>query len=54
MGYEGVLKYGENILETLENDEFVKNLEKHAVNPYTKWWLRQQPNTFLQRKGENL
>ncbi|MDR2044229.1 MAG: nitrogenase [Clostridium sp.] len=51
MGYEGLLKYGERILETLENDEFVKNLEKHAVNPYTRWWLAQRPDTFLQRKN---
>ncbi len=47
MGYEGILRYGERILETIENDEFVKNLEKHAVNPYTKWWLSQAPDTFL-------
>jgi len=52
MGYEGLIKYGERILETLENDEFVKNLEKHAINPYTRWWLEQQPDTFLTRKGE--
>ncbi|MDR0875987.1 MAG: nitrogenase [Clostridiales Family XIII bacterium] len=48
MGYEGIVRYGERILETLENDEFVKNLEKHAVNPYTKWWLSQDPLTFLE------
>ncbi len=48
MGYEGLLRYGERILETIENDEFVKNLEKHAVNPYTKWWLAQEPYTFLE------
>jgi nitrogenase molybdenum-iron protein alpha chain len=47
MGYEGLVNYGERILETLENDEFVKNLEKHAINPYTSWWLNQQPHTFL-------
>lgn len=47
MGYEGLVNYGERILETLENDEFVKNLKKHAVNPYTKWWLEQQPHYFL-------
>ena len=34
MGYEGIVNYGERILEVIENDEFVKNLEKHAVNPY--------------------
>ncbi len=48
MGYEGLAKYGEQILAAIENDEFVKNLEKHAVNPYTKWWLEQEPYTFLQ------
>lgn len=48
MGYEGLVHYGERILETLENDEFVKNLEKHAVNPYTKWWLEQPPYYFLE------
>lgn len=34
-------------MEALENDEFVKNLQKHAVNPYSKWWLSQQPDYFL-------
>lgn len=52
MGYEGLVKYGEQILETIENNEFVKNLEKHAVNPYTKWWLEQEPYTFL-KGGRN-
>ncbi|MCH5184605.1 MAG: nitrogenase [Oscillospiraceae bacterium] len=52
MGYEGLVKYGEQILETIENSEFVKNLEKHAVNPYTKWWLEQEPYTFL-KGGRN-
>ena len=47
MGYEGLVKYGERLAEVLENDEFVKNLAKHAVNPYTKWWLEQPPYTFL-------
>lgn len=47
MGYQGIVNYGERILETLENDEFVKNLAQHAINPYTKWWLDQNPYTFL-------
>ncbi|GHV11888.1 nitrogenase [Clostridia bacterium] len=49
MGYEGLINFGERIIETLENDEFVKNLEKHAVNPYTKWWLESPPDAFLGR-----
>ena len=47
MGYEGLVNYGERILETIENVEFVKNLAKHSSNPYTKWWLEQEPYTFL-------
>lgn len=47
MGYEGLVNYGKRILETLENDEFVKNLAKHSLNPYTSWWLEQEPYTFL-------
>ncbi|MDR0562619.1 MAG: nitrogenase [Spirochaetaceae bacterium] len=47
MGYQGLVQYGKRILDTLENDEFVKNLEKHAINPYTAWWLEQDPYTFL-------
>ncbi|MCR5032935.1 MAG: nitrogenase [Lachnospiraceae bacterium] len=46
MGYEGIIDYGEKILETIENDEFVKNLQKHAINPYTNWWLTQEPDHF--------
>ena len=47
MGYEGLVQYGERILETIENDEFVKNLSQHCANPYTDWWLQQEPYTFL-------
>lgn len=49
MGYEGILDYGERILDTIENDEFVKNLQKHAINPYTKWWLMQNPDYFFEK-----
>ena len=51
MGYKGLVNYGERILDALENDEFVKNLEKHAITPYTKWWLEQDPYTFLQEEA---
>ncbi|MDR3136504.1 MAG: hypothetical protein LBU07_03695 [Coriobacteriales bacterium] len=47
MGYEGLVNYGEAILESVENDEFVKNLSRHSVNPYSKWWLEQPPYAFL-------
>jgi nitrogenase molybdenum-iron protein alpha chain len=48
MGYEGIVNYGKRIFETIENDEFVKNLEKHTINPYSKWWFEQtNPYYFL-------
>ncbi len=47
MGYKGLVNYGERILDVLENDEFVKNLARHAINPYTSWWLEQEPDAFL-------
>ncbi|MDR2522686.1 MAG: hypothetical protein LBC93_03150 [Synergistaceae bacterium] len=47
MGYEGLVKYGRRIVNTIENDEFVKNLARHTVIPYSKWWLEQDPCTFL-------
>jgi nitrogenase molybdenum-iron protein alpha chain len=46
------VNYGHRILDTLENDEFVKNLEKHAINPYTDWWLQQDPYTFLEEGAD--
>jgi nitrogenase molybdenum-iron protein alpha chain len=54
MGYEGLVNYGNRMLEVLENDEFVKNLEKHASNPYTEWWLAQEPYTFLDGGADKL
>ena len=53
MGYEGIVKYGLRIEETIENDEFVKNLERHTVNPYSKWWLEQDPYTFLGDRSDD-
>ncbi len=46
-GYQGILNYAERILETLDNKEFVTNLAKLSSMPYTKWWLAQDPFSFL-------
>ena len=46
-GYQGVLNYAGRIAETIDNKEFVTNLAKHSSMPYTKWWLEQDPFTFL-------
>ncbi len=46
-GYQGVLNYAERILETLDSVEYVTNLARHSSMPYTRWWLEQEPYTFL-------
>jgi len=46
-GYQGILNYAERILETLDSREFVTNLARHSSMPYTKWWLEQNPFSFL-------
>jgi nitrogenase molybdenum-iron protein alpha chain len=46
-GYEGVLNYASRIVETIDNIEFVSNLAKHSTMPYTKWWLEQDPFSYL-------
>jgi nitrogenase molybdenum-iron protein alpha chain len=46
-GYQGVLNYAECIVDTLDNTEFVSNLARHSSSPYTDWWMRQNPYTFL-------
>jgi nitrogenase molybdenum-iron protein alpha chain len=48
IGYKGLVNYGERIIDAIENDEFVKNLARHAINPYTDWWLAQEPDAFLE------
>ncbi|MNP68577.1 hypothetical protein D3C76_1645540 [compost metagenome] len=42
-----MLNYAERILETLDRREFVTNLAKHSTMPYTRWWLEQDPFSFL-------
>jgi nitrogenase molybdenum-iron protein alpha chain len=46
-GYDGIINYARRIAETLDNTEFVTNLARHSTMPYTKWWLEQDPYTFL-------
>jgi nitrogenase molybdenum-iron protein alpha chain len=47
-GYDGLLNYASRIEETLGDREFIENLAGHSKLPYTKWWLEQNPNTFLE------
>lgn len=47
VGYEGLINYGELILDTISNPLFVKNISKHTKLPYTDWWLNQDTFAFL-------
>lgn len=47
LGYQGLIHYGELILDTISNPMFVKNIAAHSKLPYTEWWLRQEAFSFL-------
>lgn len=52
MLYDGLIRYGELILQTITNPAFIKNIAKHSKLPYTDWWMDQDTYTFL-RGGDN-
>lgn len=51
-GYQGLINFGERVVDLLENDEFVKNIAEHSELPYTDWWMNQNPYSFLGTKGK--
>lgn len=50
IGYQGILNYGNKILDALSTKEFVENIAAHSELPYTSWWMEQDPYTFLGRE----
>ncbi|OAA83068.1 nitrogenase component 1 [Clostridium ljungdahlii] len=50
ISYQGILNYGNKILDTLATKEFVGNIAAHSDFPYTSWWMNQDPQTFLGRE----
>lgn len=48
LGYQGLLNYGNKVLDVLETPEFIKNIAAHTKLAYTDWWLNQKPDTFLE------
>lgn len=46
-GYKGTLRFGKTLLDLILNRSFTENLSKHVRLPYTNWWMKQQPDTFL-------
>jgi nitrogenase molybdenum-iron protein alpha chain len=47
LGYQGLLNYGELIVDTISNPVFVRNIATHNRLPYTDWWLEQKPFSCL-------
>ena len=52
-GYQGIINYARRIEDTLDAIEFVTNLSKHSSNPYTDWWLEQEPGHFMEGGRKN-
>lgn len=50
LGYQGVLNFASRIQATITNHEFIDNLSKHRMTPYTKWWLEQEPDYYLEQQ----
>jgi nitrogenase molybdenum-iron protein alpha chain len=48
LGYEGLINYGNLILDAITNPLFVKHLAAHEKLPYTDWWLAQDPYSFME------
>ena len=52
LGYQGLINYGNKILDTLATKEFVETIAAHSSLPYTDWWLNQDPYTFLEEEAD--
>lgn len=48
LGYQGLINYGYKMLDIISNPSYVKKLSQHCKLPYTKWWMNQDPYTFLE------
>ncbi|CDM67471.1 nitrogenase [Clostridium bornimense] len=47
LGYQGIINYGEKILQILNTKEFSENIASHSLSPYSDWWLSQPANKFI-------
>lgn len=54
VGYQGIIRVGEALLEVLAHKKFGQNLKKHVKLPYTKWWLSQEDPFVLAKHPEIL
>ena len=48
-GYKGTLNFAHEVLDTIRNRSFEKNLAARVKLPYTKWWYQQPVDKFLEK-----
>jgi nitrogenase molybdenum-iron protein alpha chain len=46
-GYRGMLNFARNLLDTVKNRSFEKNLAARVKLPYTDWWYKQSKESML-------
>ncbi len=51
-GYKGTLNFAHEVLDTIRNRSFEKNLAARVKLPYTKWWYQQPVDKFLENGGK--
>lgn len=54
VGYDGMIRLGEILLDILARKRFNKVLQRHVDMPYTKWWLKQEDPFVLARNPQIL
>jgi nitrogenase molybdenum-iron protein alpha chain len=46
-GYRGMRNFAKNVLDTIRNRSFEKNLARRIKLPYTDWWYKQKNDAML-------
>ncbi|MFV0529356.1 MAG: nitrogenase component 1 [Lachnospiraceae bacterium] len=54
LGYDGILRVGEALIEILARKKFNQVLKRHVELPYSDWWLSQKDPFILARQPEIL
>ncbi len=52
VGYDGMIRVGEALLEILSRRKFAKTLKEHVKLPYTEWWLSQDDPFIIAKHPE--
>ncbi len=52
IGYEGALSYGRDIVKSLKNPSFTKNLAERVKLPYYKEWYSENPFKYIRGNGQ--